>query len=242
MKKINYIVTNDVYYQSKDLLPKPIKNFIPDWYKKVPIEKSSDSMFANWKRKIRNVKSCPSFIDTYKEGFVLVAPTDIQIFYDKEQDTWYWRTPYDLFPFEKDTENIAFHDGKQMSDYLPPSAKTRIIFKIHYPMFLNVPKGYNIRVLPIPFQYNSDWVASPGVYNPNNVSQVNLLIEYTSDKDEILIKQGTPLAVHIPYKKEKFTLNTEQYNPKKHNKLRYKNTMMVQGRFHSSYLRNLKND
>ena len=36
--------------------------------------------------------------------------------------------------------------------------------------------------------------------------QVNMLLEYTSQKDEILIKQGTPLAVHIPYKKEEYEI------------------------------------
>lgn len=236
MKKIKYIVTNDIYLQAKELLPQPVKNYIPSWINNVKISYDTDSMLDNWQRRLKNIRSCPSFIDIYKEGYVLLAPTDIRIAYDKKQDTWFWRTPYDL-----EDNYITFHDNEQMVNYLPSTSKTRIIFKVNMPMFLNVPKGYNMRVMPIPFTYNNDWSASPGVFNPNKVNQVNILIEYTSDKDEILIKQGTPLAVHIPYKKEKFNLNIEQYKPKKHNKIKYANTLLTQGRFHSSYLRGVKN-
>jgi hypothetical protein len=169
----------------------------------------------------------------------LVAPTDIRIWFDKQSNKWYWRTPYDLFPHDNEIDNVVFHDNEQMVNYLPENSKTRIVFKVHFPMVLNVPNNYNIRVMPLPFNYNNDWVASSGVYNPNKVSQVNLLIEYTSDKDEILIQQGTPLAVHIPYKKEKFNYKIQKYNPKKHNKYIYKNTLLINGKFHSSYLRNL---
>lgn len=239
MKNIKYIVTNEIYYEAKNLLPKPIKNYIPEWYKKLPMSKTNDSVINTWLRKLKNVKSCPSFIDIYKEGYVLLAPTDIKIWYDKENEHWVWRTPYDLFPFDDEVDNIAFHENDQMVNYLPTNSKTRKIFKIHFPMVLNVPNNYNIRVMPVPFHYNNDWVASPGVYNPNKVSQVNLLIEYTSNKDEILIQQGTPLAVHIPYKKEKFNYQVEKYNAKKHNKYLYKNTLLINGKFHSSYLRNL---
>ena len=240
MAKVKYIITNEVFFHSKELHPQPIKNFIPDWLKSMPIEKVSDNIISNWQRRIRNVRSCPSFIDIYKEGHVLVAPTDIRIW--KDGDIWYWRTPYDLFPFEKDAENVTFHEDKQMKDHLPTSSKTKVIFKINFPMFMTVSKGYNIRVLPVPYQYENDWNVTPGVFNPSNISQCNLLFEYTSDKDEILIKQGTPLAVHIPYKREKHSLDIELYNPKKHNKIKYKNMLLINGRFHSSYLRNIKND
>ena len=43
MKNIKYIVTNEIYYEAKDLLPKPIKNYIPEWYKKLPMSKTIGS-------------------------------------------------------------------------------------------------------------------------------------------------------------------------------------------------------
>lgn len=240
MAKVTYIITNEVYFEAKELHPQPIKNYIPEWYKNMPIEKIPDSRISSWIRRIRNVRGCPSFIDIFKEGHVLLAPTDIRIWLDEQTNRWYWRTPYDLFPFEKDTENIVFHDDKQMKDFLPSSAKTKVIFKVNFPMFMNVTNGYNIRVLPVPYQYENDWKVTPGVFNPGNITQANLLFEYTSDNNEILIKQGTPLAVQLPYKRENHSFNVELYKPKKHNKLKYKNMLLINGRFHSSYLRNIK--
>jgi hypothetical protein len=239
LKKIKYIVTNDKYLAAKELHPQPVSNFIPSWISNVKVTYDTDSILDNWQRRLKNIRSCPSFTDIYKEGYVILAPTDIRISY--ENNEWFWRTPYDLFDGLQD-ENITFHDNKQMVDYLPTTASTRIIFKINMPMFLDVPKGYRMRVMPVPFTYNNDWSASPGVYDPNKVNQVNILIEYTSSKDELLIKQGTPLAVHVPYKKEKYNLLVEQYDHKKHSIIRFKNTLLTQGRFHSAYMRGLKND
>tara|TARA_A100001234_G_scaffold218505_1_gene227628 strand:- start:6388 stop:7119 length:732 start_codon:yes stop_codon:yes gene_type:complete len=242
MAKIKYIITNEIYFEAKELHPQPLKDFIPNWLKKVPNTFTPDSVVPSWSRKMRNVRACPSFVDIYKEGHVLLAPTDIKIWYEKENDIWYWRTPFDLFPDEPEATNITIHEDEQMKNHLPSAAKTKLIFKVNYPMFMDVPRGYGIRVLPVPYHYQNDWRVTTGVFTPSNVSQANLLFEFISDKDEILIKQGTPLAVHLPYKKEKHSISTELYNPKKHNKLKYKNVLLINGRFHSSYLRNIKDN
>ena len=242
MKNIDYIVTNEIYLEAKELLPQPMSNFIPKWYKNMDIAKMEDVLHKSWQRRVKNVKGCPSMMDTFKEGTVLLAPCDMRIAYDKESNQWLWRSSFDLFPYEAGVENINFHENSQMVDYIPSSSRTRTVFKINFPMFLNIPKGYYLRVMPMPFSYNNDWVASPGIYNPNKVPQVNLLIEYPSEKDEIQINQGTPLAVHIPYKKENFNANIVEYDRKKHDKIRYRHTLLTQGRFHSSYLRGIKED
>tara|TARA_R100000742_G_C4248412_1_gene67016 strand:- start:89 stop:820 length:732 start_codon:yes stop_codon:yes gene_type:complete len=242
MNKINYIITNEIFFEAKELFPQPVIKFIPKWYKDVDILKTEDTIHSNWNRRIRNVKGCPSMIETFKEGLAILAPCDIRISYDEDSKQWFWRTAYDLFPYEPNLENIDFHEDNQMVNFLPSSSSTRKVFKINLPMYLDVPRGYYVRVMPMPFSYNNDWVASPGTYNPNKVSQVNVLIEYTSKKNEILIPQGTPLAVHVPYKKEKFNYNFEQYDKRKHNKILYGHTLLTQGRFHSSYLRGIKED
>lgn len=242
MKKIKYIVTDEIYFENKDYLPQPIKNYIPNWYKNIRAISLPDTMFKDWDKRVMNVKSCPSFIKLYQEGYVLVAPCDIRISYDAVDDIWTWRTPIVLFNTElsNNPETITLHTRPQMTEYLPSTAKTRLVFKLNLPIFAQVPLGYNIRVLPVPFAYNNDFVASPGILKPSNSPQINILLEYISQKDEILIKQGTPLAVHVPYKKEKFKLIHELYNPKKHRSIRYKTEFKNQGRFHSSYLRNHK--
>ena len=244
MKKLRrtqtqYIVTSKELYESKSLLPQPISNHIPNWWRKMKSASHQDILDPTWyKRRTINIKSCPSFIDIYKEGIVLLAPCDIRISYDDVMGEWNWRSPVDIFVEVVGKELVTFHTDDQMVTFLPPSSRTRVVFKINLPMLVQVPKGYKMRMTPIPFQYNKDFRTIEGIFNPHLQPQVNVLFEYISDKDEILIKQGTPLAVHIPYKKEKQEIITTMFDAKKHDKIKYENILMNTGRFHNSYLRN----
>lgn len=236
-KKIKYIATSEVYYES-DLLPQPLHNHIPKWYRNIKSLSHQDQIDEMWSKRTINIKSCPSFLDIYKEGIVLLSPCDIRISWDNVDDHWTWRTPIDLFPDQDYKETITFHNDDQMKTFLPSTAKTRVVFKINLPLIVQPPKGYKIRMIPVPFSYNNDFRTIDGIFNPQFQPQVNMLFEYTSQKDEILIKQGTPLAVHIPYKKENYEIETEMYDAKKHRNYRFRNDLKNTGRFHSSYLRN----
>jgi len=236
--KTQYIVTSEELYEGQSLLPQPISKHIPNWWKKIKSLTHQDKVDPLWFKRTINIKSCPSFIDIYKEGIVLLAPCDIRISYDNVDNIWTWRSAVDIFINQKGLELITFHVDDQMVSFLPPTAKTRVVFKINFPMFVQVPKGYKMRITPVPFQYNNDFKTIEGIFNPHLQPQVNLLFEYTSNKDEILIKQGTPLGVHIPYKKEDQKIITTMYNPKKHKKIKYGNVLKNTGRFHNSYLRN----
>jgi hypothetical protein len=235
---VKYISTTEEYFETDLVQPQPLINVIPEWFRKMKFISAQDEIDETWSdKRIINIKSCPSFIDVFKEGIVLVSPVDIRISYDDVDNMWNWRSPLDIFPNDE-TNIVTFHNDDQMKNFLPSSAKTRVVFKINLPLLVNVPKGYKVRMLPVPFQYNNDFETVQGIFNPHLQPQVNVLLEYTSNKNNILIKQGTPLAVHIPYKKEKFKIKKELYNPKKHRKLRYENTLLNRGRFHNSYLRN----
>ena len=219
-------------------MPQPIAKHIPEWWRKMKAMTHIDAIDPLWNKRTINIKSCPSFIDIYKEGIVLLSPCDIRISYDEVDEIWTWRSPLDLYTDEPGKELVTFHSDDQMKTFLPPSAKTRVVFKINLPMLVKVPRGYKIRMTGLPFQYNDSFRTIEGIFNPHFQPQVNVLFEYTSLKNEILIKQGMPLAVHIPYKKENIEITSELYNEKKHFKLKFVNDLLNKGRFHSSYLRN----
>ncbi len=236
--KTKYIATNEEYFEAKSLLPQPIVKHIPQWWRKMKGTTHQDAIDVMWMKRTINIKSCPSFIDIYKEGIVLLAPCDIRVSFDDVDDIWTWRSPIEMFPNEPATNLVTFHNDDQMKNYLPPTSKTRVVFKINLPLLVQVPKGYKLRLTPVPFQYNEDFKTIEGIFNPKFQPQVNILLEYISPKNEILIKQGTPLAVHIPYKKDDIEIETEMYNDKDHSKIRYGNSLFNKGRFHNSYLRN----
>ena len=66
--KAKYIITSEEYFEAKKLLPQPIKNHIPHWWRQMKGVSHQDEFDPRWYKRIINVKSCPSFIDIYKEG------------------------------------------------------------------------------------------------------------------------------------------------------------------------------
>lgn len=238
-KKIKYITVEEQFFESKEFLPQSLRNHIPRWFKDVETKYQQDNIVEQFIKRVPNVRSCPSFIEVFKDGIVLLAPTDIHISTNEANDVWSWRTPIQYFTKEN-IETVAFHTDDQMRTFLPKNSKTKVVFKLNLPYLVDIPKNYRIRVMPVPYQYNDDFSVCQGILDAKNQPQVNILFEYTSEKDEILIKQGTPLAVHIPYEVEEFKIENHFYNQKKHQHLRFGNTLKNLGRFHNSFLRNQK--
>lgn len=193
MKKIDFVIRpgfEGLEYIDKSK-PRESKYFYPEWWKKIP-SKMGDGVIPH----TRTVKMCPSFADIYNEGFVIVAPCDIVLRYHEQSQLWEWETSMSQI-------KIEVHGNNQFVNWVDGNVKS--IFKLPLPYAVFLPKGYNLRQVPLIYNYNPDWHVAYGVYRADQVPELTIQIMYTSDKKEILIKQGTPLCQMIPYKREKFT-------------------------------------
>ena len=88
----------------------------------------------------------------------------------------------------------------------------------------------------MPFNFNDDWEALYGIFRSDKVHEVNIQIGYKSTDKSILIKQGQPLCVYAPFKREKFNLKITDVNDKKAEIIK-KNMSML----YSSFNKNFKN-
>ena len=61
--------------------------------------------------------------------------------------------------------------------------------------------------------FNFDYL--PGLFDTDKIHEVNLQLIITSSDKEILIKQGTPLAIYIPFKRQSYQLNIVDMNKNK---------------------------
>lgn len=181
--------------------PRESKHFFPDWWKKVPT-KFGDGVIP----KLRSVKMCPSFSSIYNEGFVLVAPCDIVLRYHEPTNLWEWEAS--MIQIE-----VEVHGNEQLVNWVDSNVKT--IFKIPFPYAVIVPKGYSLRQVPLIYNFNPDWYVAYGVYKADQVPELVLQVMYTSNKKEILIKQGEPMCQMIPYKRsDKFSYSFVKLNDK----------------------------
>ena len=215
MKKDNteiiFVTEYEGFANIKELRPYPASEYMPEWFRKLPADIklpnegfSEEGHISKIMPNVRTAKLCPSFTTIYNEGFVLPAPCDIFLRVDDNGD-WEWKVANPLFGVEE-------HGDHQYANHEPNVKK---VFKLIYPYQLIVPKGYSIRQVPMFYDWNKDWQVAYGVFEADKIPEIAIQILYTSDKEEVVIKAGTPLCYYVPYKRESYSMVIGDYKEHK---------------------------
>jgi hypothetical protein len=194
--------------------PQLAKNFIPDGWKGVPNKMEAPFPDPNDKYKyigknemVRTSKTCPSFIDVFNHGYVIPAPCDIYLQYNKEKDVYHYETAIPDIP-------IVIHSQQQYLAHLK-NPQHEFIFKLDNVWCIETPKGYSIQQLPMFWHHNPDWETAMGILHTDQFHQINIQLMLKKDCFETLIKQGDPLCYVIPYKRLDFEHEYAEFNIKK---------------------------
>ena len=176
----------------------PAKEFIPDWWKKV-------ERFINKKHDQKGtVRNCPSFPEYINQGFVVPLWCDLHI--TIKHDGFEWHTPDKMFSFSS-------HSDVQFRDYLPQHMKdnTSMVLKPSCPWRVKTPPGWSVWQLPMTYHYNPIFETLPGIIWSDihhEINQQMLMRQY----GEFVIKRGTPLAMYVPYERNKYTYDVSGPN------------------------------
>ena len=178
----------------------PAKEFIPDWWKKV--ERMIDNKLDN-KGTVRN---CPSFPEYITQGFVVPLWCDLHL--EVHHDSWKWKSPEKLFTFNN-------HPGEQFRDWLPKHVQdnTSMVLKPNCPWRVKTPPGWSVWQLPMIYHYNPVFETLPGIIWSDihhEINQQMLIKQY----GEFFIPRGTPLAMYVPYERNKYTYDVSGPNVK----------------------------
>lgn len=176
-------------------LSNPIKksmSYIPKWFK--DIKASTDELSS------ATIKTCPGFIDYFKQGYVVSLWCDVylNITIQNNKLQYEWNVP--------DGNKFNVHGQEQFLDHVPKhiAKKTKIILKPDCPWKIITPKGYSVLQLPMYYNYNKDFEVLPGVLHTDVYHTINQQMCIFRE-GEFIIKKGTPLATYVPYKREEFT-------------------------------------
>ncbi len=236
--KIKFAMFSDMVYYNKDLHPKPMREYIPEWYKNIP----------NYDYpKNKTVQTCPSFLDIFKEGYVITTPVDVVIEV-KEDGSYTWETNriYDIDSAHNTggAEFIQGHADMQMSQHLPSSAGIVKILKMQFPMYIMTPPGYSCRQIPMTYLFdkNEDWESLYGVIKTDIINELNIQIAIKEYNKKILIPQHTPLCVYVPFERtDELELEVTKYTEDEEAKKYFnKNYLTIHGTFKIGYLRNFR--
>jgi len=205
--EVNFVTTIKGLNLLEDCVPKPAKEYIPDWWKESPTIKSE----MVWGKSIAgNMKVCPSFSDYFTKGYIVPMWVDSHLYYDSDLKEFKWATADGNFIWSS-------HSNTQYLDYVDHkflNKESFFIFKIRSPWSIFTTKGYSLYQLPTFFHFNEDFSVVPGVRDTDIYHEMNIQILIHSDKKEIFIPRGTPLAQYIPFKREKTKYNVREANQK----------------------------
>lgn len=203
--EVNFVTTINGLSKVDDCLPKKAQEYIPNWWKNTPTVKSERNFNGV---SFGNVKACPSFSDYFTKGYILPMWVDSNLFFNSETKEWAWSTSDSQFTWEQ-------HSGEQYLDYVDHKfldKKSFFVFKSKIPWNVFTTKGYSLYQLPTFFHFNEDFSVIPGVRDTDIYHEINIQLLIHTDKKEIFIPRGTPLAQYIPFKREQTKLNIREAN------------------------------
>jgi len=177
----------------------PAKYALPDWWKRV---QKITGPRVNQKGSIAN---CPSFPEFMSSGYVVKLWCDLYLDI-KNDGEWKWRSPSEMFQFDS-------HPDVQFRDFIPQHMKdnTSLVLKPNCPWRVKTPPGWSVMQLPMTYHYNPIFEVLPGVIWSDihhEINQQMLIKKY----GEFIIPKGTPLAMYIPFKREKLDYEIQSPN------------------------------
>ena len=198
----------------------PAKEFIPDWFKN--IERSEDSTPITK----GTVKVCPSFPEFFAQGYVVPLWCDLQI--NVGAEGFEWHTSDKKFSFE-------IHGNNQFRDHVPEHVRknSSLVLKTVCPWRVKTSPGYSLWQMPMYYNYNSLFEVLPGIIWSDILHEINqqmLIKKYGI----FTISRGTPLAVYIPYKREKYDF-TIRKNDDETRGWADESVLHVHSKFHGGY-------
>jgi hypothetical protein len=190
-------------------------SFIPEYTKNFPIRKISlgdyewisrlkEDLMLNPQQEIHTAK-CPGIMLMCKTGWIQTAYQDIEIETFGDGVSFDWRTEIDQakIPEVGDILNdyVHYHSPDQFDKFKPFTGNTlKTILKINSPWFVEIPKGYSLLRLPIPYHDDSRFSVPSGILSYNNFLNIQLYWHCLNSKE--VIKKGTPLCQMILIKNQ----------------------------------------
>jgi len=174
--------------------PEPMKNHIPSWFKNMPRDLMPNALLHPG-----TAKRCPSFVDYFSQGYVISLWCDLAITINKDRSYKVY-SPEDAFRFEN-------HGDEQFLDYVPNREHFdfSMILKAHCPWRVITPPGYSMLQLPLFYNFDKTFTVAPGTIWTDIHHEINQQIMFTGYGD-FFLPRGTPLAVYIPFKREKYKM------------------------------------
>jgi len=180
--------------------PKLSSRFVPDWYRAQPGHKGDDELIATVGSSASTVKRCMPIFDAMTAGYMLTAPCDIHLD-ATDPEKLSWTIPVQLQQFKADM--FSFHSPEQYENYpIDPTTYHKQLFRIMPGWAVGTDEGYSTLFTNPYHTDNSPLWAFGAIVDTDKFVTDGHLSFLVKKGFKGIIKQGTPLAQIIPFKRE----------------------------------------
>jgi len=197
------------------------KCFIPDVINNFPIKKTKPSDFKWFKKAVEDYKfnkplihtsKCPGIVSILNFGWIQYSYQDFTIETNGDKENFKCTTEIDQKSLPNGDlihDNISDHPPEQLEKLKPfPKGVLHTMIKIQSPWIVEIPTGYKLLSMPIPYNDDNRFVAAHGILKDKNWLNIQLFWYKTNSKE--FVKKGTPLCQYLLIKEEEvdFVINT----------------------------------
>lgn len=194
--------------------PKPASSYMPDWYKKAgPFFTKKPEFDIESGKPNLTFKKCMPFLDSLSMGYIQETWTDIWIEKKDDQNFFYYPSGPRIISERILPDSDTF---PKMEGYMP------FHYTWHPPWFPELPIGYSC-IITHPFNHvDLPYFTFTGIVDADGFkySEPGSNIPFVLKNNfEGMIKKGTPMYQIIPFKRESWISESNNYNEKEQLKI-----------------------
>ena len=149
---------------------------------------------------LKKTTSCPGIFSLLNSGWIQRSYQDFFIDTRKTKNVGFeWNSILD----QSKTKNgnvigdyISAHSPDQLANFFDDwKDKNRFIVKIQSPWFVEIPKGFALLMMPIPYNDNQNFTSAAGLLRGNKFLNVQLF--WHNNNELVKVDKGTPLQQYI---------------------------------------------
>jgi hypothetical protein len=197
MSKDIYFIAQDEDVDILNMYPKPAKNYVPDWFKKMP---NHHRQMNGDKR--GSAKKCVPFVDSFTSGYIYELPCDVTIIYNgkdpgTQQDLLSYKWAGHLRPLSTRLEEFG-------TENLFPKFDGYYHTELHWNSFWEpkTPKGYSTMYHHPSNHFHLPFHTMTGIIDTDHWSVPGPVPFLIKEGFEGLIPAGTPIIQMTLIKRE----------------------------------------
>lgn len=151
---------------------------------------------------------CSGISNQTQLGWVMKSWCDFMITLDHHKGTIQVgmpaKNPNDVMP-EMEAP-LGFFEKEIFTDVVETVQGTfPILMKIHTPWRFSCPEGWGLMMAPLQYHAHKEFFSATGILEPENISEIHVILHIRTDKKEFKISKGQPLCHLIPVPLENFS-------------------------------------